>query len=543
MYDGLNATGNALSTATTQVMITAGQANTIPVTLNGIVYSIVLTLAYPTPPQGIATTIPLAVTAKDADGNIIENPGGYYNAITLSDSDSTYTSVSPTMVFDPSTAVVVSYNGGPLQSATFSASAPGVSSQNVTNAVLTPAGTGCNAARSRRTRVASLPRPVEPHPIGPGPAAPVCPHVPSGFARCLAWIRTDLAHMDPRIGPSGYGPSQLQTAYNLTSASAANGAGVTVVIVDAFDDPHAEADLGVYRSTFGLPACTSANGCFKKVGQDGTNAHLPAPDTTGGWEAEESLDMDMVSAICPNCNIVLMEATSNISTDFYTAEDTAAGTCAAGIISNSWGINEYNTESADEFHFNHPGVMMTFSSGDAGYGVGYPATSQYVTAVGGTSLTHSGGTWSETAWNGTGSGCSQFIAQPAWQTSLGSSYTNLCHKRIDNDVAAVADPNTGVAMYDSYGGTGQNSCSAWCVFGGTSVSAPVIAGVYAIAGNGGTLTYGSYSYTHTGSLTDVTSGSNGNSSHPCTGGSYLCTAKAGYDGPTGNGSPIGTGAF
>jgi subtilase family serine protease len=354
--------------------------------------------------------------------------------------------------------------------------------------------------------------------------------------RCTAWVRTDIARSNAS-GPSGYSPANLQSAYSLTGPSGSNGTGQTVAIVDAYDDPHAESDLAFYRSTFALSACTTANGCFVKVNEAGATSPLPATDPSGGWEGEESLDLDMVSAICPNCNIVLVEANSNNSNDLYSAEDTAAATCGANVISNSWVGGEYSSETLDETHFNHPGVMITVSAGDNGYGpanTGYPAVSQYVTSVGGTSLHVNSGIWSQTVWSGTGSLCSQYIAQPSWQASLGISYTGVCGKRIANDVAAIADPNTGVAVYDTFGG----SCSAWCVFGGTSASAPIVGAVYALAGNESTITYASYAYSHTGSLTDITSGSNGS----C-GGTFLCTAGAGYDGPTGNGTPLGIGAF
>jgi subtilase family serine protease len=350
----------------------------------------------------------------------------------------------------------------------------------------------------------------------------------------MAWIRTDIMHAK-FAGPVGYGPTDLQTAYHLTSASSADGGSQIVAIVDAYDDPSAEADLATYRSTFGLAACTSSNGCFMKVNETGMTSPLPSTDASGGWEGEESLDLDMVSAICPNCKILLVEASSNFLSDFYTAEDTAV-TCHANVISNSWDGDEYVGEASDEVNFNHPGVMITVSSGDNGYdgsNSGYPAASQYVTAVGGTSLADNAGSFSETVWTGTGSRCSQYITQPSWQAALGSSYTSVCSNRIDNDVAAVADPNTGVAVYDSFGGGGP-----WLEYGGTSVSAPIIGGIYALAGNEATATYGSYSYSHLSSLFDIKSGSNGSCSA-----SYLCTAGTGYDGPTGNGTPNGIGAF
>jgi subtilase family serine protease len=297
--------------------------------------------------------------------------------------------------------------------------------------------------------------------------------------------------------------------------------------VDAYDDPNAEADLGVYRSQFGLPACTTANGCFRKVDQRGGTTY---PRSNGGWAQEISLDVDMVSAICPNCHILLVEADSNAFANLSAAVDEAA-TLGANAISNSYGGNEYSSETSDQSHYNHPGKAVTVSSGDNGYGVEFPAASQYVTAVGGTHLTRSSGGrgWTETVWSGAGSGCSAYISKPSWQTDSG------CSKRTVADVSADADPNTGVAVYDSLRYQGR---SGWLVFGGTSVASPIIASVYALAGNEGSINYGSYPYSHTGSLFDVTSGSNGN----C-GGSYLCTAKVGYDGPTGIGTPNGTGGF
>ncbi len=354
----------------------------------------------------------------------------------------------------------------------------------------------------------------------------------------MAWIRTDIR---PNIIPSGYSPANLQAAYNLASASSADGGNQTVVIVDAYDDPMAEADLGVYRSTFGLSACTTANGCFLKVNEFGNPSPLPGTDVTGNWEAEESLDLDMVSAVCPNCEIVLMETVDPGFNNLYGAEDTAATTCGASVISNSWGGGEYPSEASDEVNFNHPGVMIAFAAGDFGYdpsNSGYPSGSRYVTSVGGTTLNHVGPNWTQSAWTGTGSICSAYIAQPAWQTALGSAYTSICGTRIGNDVSAVADPNTGVAVYDTFGGS--QGCGTWCVFGGTSASTPIIGAVYALAGNGASLTYGSYPYTHVGgNLTDVTTGSNG----ACPGNTYVCNAAIGFDGPTGLGTPFGIGAF
>jgi subtilase family serine protease len=355
--------------------------------------------------------------------------------------------------------------------------------------------------------------------------AKVCPSAAPGTARCHSLVRVDpSAQPLATSSPSGYGPADLRAAYNLGSAS--GGAGSTIAIVDAYDDANAESDLAVYRSQFGLTPCTTANGCFRKVDQSG-GTNYPRGD--GGWAEEISLDLDMASAICPNCKILLVEAKTSSFTNLSAAVDEAAK-LGATVISNSYGGSEFSGEVTSQSHFNHPGIAITVSSGDAGYGVQFPAASQYVTAVGGTSLKKDGSArgFSETAWNGAGSGCSAYIQKPSWQTDAGCSHRTVA------DVSAIADPNTGVAVYDTY----RLHPGGWLVFGGTSVAAPIIGSVYALAGNASSITYGSFSYAHRTSLFDVLSGSNGS----C-GGSYLCTAVSGFDGPTGNGTPNGTGAF
>jgi subtilase family serine protease len=313
-----------------------------------------------------------------------------------------------------------------------------------------------------------------------------------------------------------------------------------VAIVDAYDDKNAEADLGTYRSAYGLPACTTANGCFRKVNQSGVQGSYPSNNQS--WAVEISLDLDMVSATCPSCHILLVEATSNASTNLYAAENTAAR-LGATEISNSYGGSESSSDTSYDSDFNHPGIAITVSTGDSGYGVEYPSSSPYVTAVGGTSLSRASNNrgWTESVWStssseGGGSGCSAYEPKPSWQKDTG------CANRAVADVAAVADPATGVAVYDS-NCTGANlylgNCfSGWGVVGGTSASSPIIASVYALAGNAASVTYGSYSYSHTGYLNDITAGSNGSCSP-----AYLCTAEPGYDGPTGNGTPNGVGAF
>lgn len=347
---------------------------------------------------------------------------------------------------------------------------------------------------------------------------------------CLALARTDVKHrlgVVPDAAPSGYGPSDLQSAYALPSG----GSGATVAIIDAYDDPNAESDLATYRSQYGLPACTTANGCFRKVDQNGGTSY-PTPDS--GWAGEISLDVDMVSAVCPSCHILLVEANQPTMEDLGAAVNRAV-TMGAKYVSNSYGGGEDSTDpSSDSAYFNHPGVAITVSSGDSGYGVEYPAASQYVTSVGGTSLSRASNArgWSESVWGsssggqGAGSGCSAYDPKPSWQKDTG------CARRTVSDVSAVADPATGLAVYDSY------QAGGWNVYGGTSASAPIIAGVYALAGTPAAGSYpASYPYAHASSLYDVTSGANGS----C--GTYLCKAGTGYDGPTGLGTPNGTAAF
>jgi len=357
----------------------------------------------------------------------------------------------------------------------------------------------------------------------------VCGQVAGRVARCHAHVVTDAAgHIlstdeSSRVTPSGYSPATLRSAYAITATGSSS---TIVAIVDAYGYTNAESDLGVYRSQFGLPACTTANGCFKKLNQNGVQGSYPAQNT--GWAQESALDLDMASAMCPNCKIYLVEATSSSYPNLATAENTAAAQ-GAHAISNSYGGAESGTTSYEP-SYNHPGIAITVSSGDDGYSAGpqFPATSPHVTAVGGTHLVTASNSrgWTETVWTDAGSGCSTVYAKPTWQ------HDATCTKRMEADVSAVADPNTGVAVY----GPTSARKSGWLVFGGTSVAAPLVAGVY--GSNGGAVNYGSDPYNNTAALFDVTSGSNGS----C-GGSYYCTAKVGYDGPTGLGTPNGSTAF
>lgn len=355
----------------------------------------------------------------------------------------------------------------------------------------------------------------------------ICPAAPVGAAHCHALVTADtngnpIASSTPPAG--SYGPAQFHTGYGLPTAAPSV---QTIGIVDAYDDPNIENDLAIYDSQYGLPSCTTANGCFRKVDQAGGSNY---PRSNSGWSLEIALDVETAHEICQNCKILLVEASSNSLANLGAAVNQAA-TLGANVISNSYGGSEYSSETSDQnAYYNHPGVAITASSGDGGYGVEFPAASQYVTAVGGTTLelTSSNSYAGETAWSGSGSGCSAYIAKPSWQSDSG------CSGRTVADVSADADPSTGAAVYDSVRYQGQKG---WFQVGGTSLAAPLVGAVYALAGNAGSVTYGSYPYAHASSLHDVTSGSNGS----C--GSYLCTAGSGYDGPTGLGSPNGTGGF
>ncbi|MGZ6819553.1 MAG: S53 family peptidase [Blastococcus sp.] len=328
------------------------------------------------------------------------------------------------------------------------------------------------------------------------------------------------------MSPVGYVPADLRTAYGLDSAT---GNGATVAIVDAYDDPTAEADLGVYRSEFGLPPCTTESGCFRKVGQTGSTTALPIPD--GGWAQEISLDVDMVSAICPDCRILLVEALSARFDDLAAAVRYAASQPGVVAISNSYGGPDFSDPLA--VSYDQPGIAVTAASGDSGYGVSAPASFPTVIAVGGTALQIGAAGVTESAWSGSGSGCSTLHVNPGYQTATG------CPGKATADVSAVADPVTGVAVYDNFAFEGE---AGWLRFGGTSVSSPIIAAVYAMGTAVRAGGYpGAFTWAHArdaGALNDVTGGANGVC--PVI---LWCQAGPGWDGPTGLGSPRGTGAF
>ncbi len=386
-----------------------------------------------------------------------------------------------------------------------------------------------------------------------------CPPAPAGFARCAAEalvlrsnharVRPDVhggatftqvfptgargipsAHpADAGVAPPWAGtPAWLQQAYDLTYLSQTAGSDDTVAIVDVGDDSNAESDLAVFRSAYGLPACTSA--CFAKVNESGQSSPLPAPDPD--WETEESLDLDAVSSLCPNCKIVLVEASTASETDLHAADVAAAG-LGANQISNSW-TDSAASPIGDSYTF--PDTAVIAATGDHGYyGDGadpYPAAFGGVTAAGGTSLAPATGGqsargFSESAWSldggwGAGSGCDvNEQPPPAYQPALG------CEGRAYSDVSADADPDTGLVIYDSGAG-------GWMQYGGTSLATPLIAAYEAITGVDGTTPQ--WAYTDSALLNDPTSGSSGDCDQPIL---YICDAAVGYDGPTGIGSISG----
>ncbi|MFF4137972.1 S8 family serine peptidase [Streptomyces mirabilis] len=341
-------------------------------------------------------------------------------------------------------------------------------------------------------------------------------------ASCTAWVRTDLpplASVPPNQNPPGLSPLDLRRAYNLFGQ---HGRGRTVAINVAHHHPSLESDLAVYRRQFHLPSCTTASGCLRVINQRGGST-LPTtvePD----WSLEEAIDVEMVSAACPDCRILVVEDDSATAPDLFAGVDQAVAQ-GAKFVSDSWVFPEASFEGSFDFHFsNNPGVAFTFSSGDTGGQTQYPAASPYVTAVGGTTLTraHNRRGFVESAWNGTGCGCSLFEPKPAFQ------HDTICPRsRTIADVSAVADIATGVAVYTT--SPIPDGSTGWVVAGGTSVATPLVAGAYALAGNPAPGTFpNSYPYARPRDFFDITTGSAG-----------AFSAMPGYDAPTGVGTPDG----
>jgi IPT/TIG domain len=350
---------------------------------------------------------------------------------------------------------------------------------------------------------------------------------------------------NPSPEPGYLTPQALHAAYALPDETPASPL-QTVAVVDAFDDPTAEADLDVYDKQFGLPPCTSANGCFRKVNQSGNAS--PLPHKQGEWAGEISIDVQMARAVCQGCKILLVEASSEEFSDLGAAVNAAAKAGATEISNSYGGAEEHGYTNLAANYFDHPGIVLTASSGDCGYfnkaclgeatGANFPADSPTVVAVGGTSLQESQGVWSSTVWNEGGSGCSKVFSAAAWQSAAaGFSATGCAGGRSVADVAAIGDPETGVDVYDSTP-EGNGNPTGWGVWGGTSVAAPIVAAEFGLAGGAHGVEYPAatlYPYLGQGAaLYDVLSGSNGTCA-----GTTACIAAAGYDGPTGVGSPLG----
>jgi subtilase family serine protease len=341
----------------------------------------------------------------------------------------------------------------------------------------------------------------------------VCPAA-FAAAHCHAQVVTDArGNPNASASPTGLSPATIKSAYNFSTSSTV-GAGKTIAIVDAYDDPTAESDLGVFSSRFGLPACTTANGCFKKVNQTGGTAY---PRKDPGWALEISLDVQWAHAIAPGAKILLVEAGSNSFANLLAAEDYAK--THAQYVSNSWGGSEFSGESSYDSHFAQSGVSFFVSSGDNGTPAEYPSASPNVVSVGGTTLHFSGGRFSsETGWSGSGGGCSAYESKNAAQTTGSVSCSG---KRATPDVSLDADPASGVSVYDS---TRYQGSQGWFTVGGTSASSPMWA---ARSADAGAVVNAAYVYGSSITYRDITSGNNG------------ASALAGYDLVTGRGSWTG----
>ncbi|HET9621394.1 MAG TPA: hypothetical protein VFP84_08520 [Kofleriaceae bacterium] len=363
----------------------------------------------------------------------------------------------------------------------------------------------------------------------------------SDEVQCHARVLVDdFGQLRPNATPAGLSPQTLRSFYGITSTGNTN---TTVAIVDAQGYPNALAHLQTYRSTFGLPAIsacsTGQKPCLAVVNQNCATSPLPATDV--GWDQETALDLDMVSAMCPNCNILLVQGSTASFSNLAAAANRAATCAATGqtpiAISNSYGGGESGTTSFAASYI-HAGITVTASTGDSGFGAGpqFPATATTtagaVLAVGGTTV-HLGATPRETVWSSGGAGCSTVYGKPAFQST--TAINAICPNRSVADVAAVGDPNTGVAVFAPT----STTAAAFQVFGGTSVSAPLIAGIVGSTGVGvSNATFYARVAANGGLVFDVTSGSDGTCSP-----AGRCTAQAGYDGPTGLGTPVGPGAL
>lgn len=378
-------------------------------------------------------------------------------------------------------------------------------------------------------------------------------------SECLAEIVTTAPGSSTPLStalPAGEGPADLAAAYSLPATSTSTN---TIAIIDAGVDPNLASDLATYRSTFGLPACTTANGCLKL--ENFTGGAQPAPQRRGtGAQIEEevavetSLDVDMASAACGSCKILEISipfqaavTDSDTSTGEFAQAVKTAVAAGASVVSISYGYtpDATNTSGTDLSSFNQKGVAITVSTGDSGFNSGthqdWPSDLPTVIAAGGTTLNAPG---QETAWSGGGSGCETAFAAATGQPS---SVTRLCaNHRAAADVSSDADPNTGVATFDTYAPSTHQPLD-FIVVGGTSAAAPFLGGLFARAGNLTGVNSPNTLYAAASSnFNDITSGNNEQNA-TCASfagvSEVLCNAGPGWDGPTGLGSPHGLGAF
>jgi len=380
---------------------------------------------------------------------------------------------------------------------------------------------------------------------------PVCGSTASSIGRCHARVVTNqngTPQSSTTPPATAFTPQMFHTAYLLpctpggsaqSQCSQPTSFGPTIAIIDAYNDATIQNDLTAFSSYFNLPSCTTANGCLQIVNETGGTS-LPKT-TNASWALETALDVETAHAICQTCKLLLVEANSTSLLDLATGDKTAAN-LGAVAISNSWGASEFSGEASYDSYFNHTGVGTFASAGDNGYGSSYPAASPYVISVGGTTLSlYTDNSYAgETAWTDTGSGCSQYEnASSLQQTVVNWQQTGCGTKKAIADIAEDADPNTGIAVYDS---TSYQGNSGWWQVGGTSLSSPLAAAIYAMSytTNDHTIPQVAtllYQNDTNANFHDITTGSNGTCS------TIMCQAITGYDGPTGLGSLIGTGGF
>jgi len=398
---------------------------------------------------------------------------------------------------------------------------------------------------------ASTARPAAPSPLAGGAARiarvtaaarhglqAACAKPRPGDARCDVLVQPQYAVNRALAAgrasrPRGWTPAQLERAYRLPVSRRSR---QTVAVSIAGRTPHLGSYLRAYRARFGLPPCGQPSGCLRIVNQHGQAAPAAPSSLGSGWDVEATLDVSMISVACPHCKILVVEASSPAVSDLARSEDTAAR-LGASVISNSYGIRESGYSQTLARAYQHPGRMIVASSGDYGYdAANFPANLATVTSVGGTALSRARNArgFTERVWNdpaifGAGSsGCSAYVARPSWQHSPD------CQGSTVADTSAVA---AGIPIYNqAWGG--------WLTVAGTSVAAPLTAGIYGLAGNAAVVTTRDL-YQHAADFFDITKGNNvlvGSPGQVCAN-TYLCVAKPGYDAPTGLGTPDGIGAF